>query len=109
MRRLPHRGAPTGRAGGLCIATRQCQRVEKGVMCPSFRVTSDERHSTRHRAATLKAALNGEYGAHPFIGEELADVAAESGGGVVCNRDKRREVTRRGREAKADEVSCHDV
>jgi ferredoxin len=42
-------------------------------MCPSFRLTLDDTHSTRHRAATLKAALNGEYGKNPFIGPELAE------------------------------------
>jgi hypothetical protein len=40
-------------------------------MCPSYRVTRDEKHSTHHRASTLKAALNGEYGPQPFAGPEL--------------------------------------
>ncbi len=40
-------------------------------MCPSFRITHDVAHSTQHRAATLKAALNGEYGSNPFIGAEI--------------------------------------
>ncbi len=60
------------KAAAVCTGKRQCQRAEKGVMCPSFRVTHDEQHSTQHRAATLKAALDGKYGARPFIGQELA-------------------------------------
>lgn len=70
---LPAHGGGYGKAAAVCIGNRQCQRSDKGVMCPSFRVTHDEKHSTRHRAATLKAALNGEYGAHPFVGKELSE------------------------------------
>ena len=70
---IPAEGGAYGKATSLCIGSRQCQRTDIGVMCPSFRLTNDDAHSTRHRAATLKAALNGEYGAHPFIGPELAE------------------------------------
>jgi hypothetical protein len=55
------------------MGKRHCQRKDNGVMCPSFRVTDDEKHSTHHRAVTLKAALDGEFGEHPFLSEELAD------------------------------------
>ena len=68
--------APAGaysKAVAVCLGNRQCQRNEKGVMCPSFRVSNEVKHSTQHRAATIKAALNGEFGEHPFIGTELAD------------------------------------
>jgi glycerol-3-phosphate dehydrogenase subunit C len=68
---VPTSGGAYGKAAAVCIGNRQCQRTDKGVMCPSFRVTGDAVHSTRHRAATLKAALNGEYGPQPFVGPEL--------------------------------------
>ncbi len=68
---LPAEGGAYGKAAAVCIGNRQCQRTERGVMCPSFRVTLDTAHSTRHRAATLKAALNGEYGSKPFTSPEL--------------------------------------
>jgi Fe-S oxidoreductase len=42
-------------------------------MCPSYRVTGDEKHSTHHRAVTLKAALDGELGEHPFLSAELSE------------------------------------
>jgi hypothetical protein len=70
---IPAAGGAYGKAVSLCIGSRQCQRDSIGVMCPSFRLTHDDAHSTRHRAATLKAALNGEYGTQPFIGPELAE------------------------------------
>ncbi len=68
---LPANGGSFGKAAAVCIGNRQCQRDGKGVMCPSFRITQNPDHSTRHRAATLKAALDGEYGPDPFIGAEL--------------------------------------
>ena len=64
---IPSHGAGLGKAAAVCIGSRTCQRADaKGVMCPSFRVTQDTRHSTQHRAATLRAALNGELGPRPF-------------------------------------------
>src|SRR4029077_1871299 len=33
-----------------CVGVGKCRRDEGGVMCPSFRVTRDEEHSTRGRA-----------------------------------------------------------
>src|SRR5512135_1567839 len=84
---IPAHGGAYGKAAAVCIGNRQCQRTDKGVMCPSFRVTRDERHSTRHRAATLKAALNGEYGPHPFVGEELAAAMELCVGCKGCKRE----------------------
>jgi FAD/FMN-containing dehydrogenase/Fe-S oxidoreductase len=51
--------------GDLAAATRRCVGVGKclahsgGVMCPSYRVTREERHSTRGRAHLLFEMLNG--------------------------------------------------
>ena len=60
---LPAHGAGYGKAAAVCIGSRTCQRAEaKGVMCPSFRATQDSTHSTQHRAAMLRAALDGELG-----------------------------------------------
>jgi glycerol-3-phosphate dehydrogenase subunit C len=68
---IPTEGGAYGKAAAVCIGNRQCQREDKGVMCPSFRITHDVAHSTQHRAATLKAALSGGYGTQPFIGPEI--------------------------------------
>jgi Fe-S oxidoreductase len=68
---LPSEGGGFGKAAAVCIGNRQCQREDKGVMCPSFRISQAVEHSTQHRAATLKAALNGDYGPQPFIGPEI--------------------------------------
>jgi Fe-S oxidoreductase len=84
---IPAAGGAYGKAAAVCIGNRQCQREEKGVMCPSFRVTHDTAHSTQHRAATLKAALNGEYGAQPFIGPELEAAMDLCVGCKGCKRE----------------------
>lgn len=68
----PSAGGGYAKAAAVCMGKRQCQRKEAGVMCPSFRVTDKDEHSTHHRAVTLKAALAGELGAQPFAGAELA-------------------------------------
>lgn len=46
------------RAGEACNANGAC-RSRTGAMCPSFQALGDERHSTRGRAAILRAALDG--------------------------------------------------
>lgn len=69
----PAAGGGYAKAAAVCMGKRRCQNKEAGVMCPSFRVTDDENHSTHHRANTLKAALDGEYGEHPFLSTELAE------------------------------------
>jgi len=84
---VPAAGGAYGKAAAVCIGNRQCQRAEKGVMCPSFRATLDAAHSTQHRAATLKAALNGEYGAKPFAGPELAAAMDLCVGCKGCKRE----------------------
>ena len=71
---LPARGAGFGKAAAVCIGSRTCQRADaKGVMCPSFRATQDSTHSTQHRAAMLRAALDGELGERPFEDPHLRE------------------------------------
>jgi len=45
-----------------CDNNGTCLKSDPGVMCPSFRVTHDERHSTRGRANALRLALTGQLG-----------------------------------------------
>ncbi|HEX6200366.1 MAG TPA: FAD-linked oxidase C-terminal domain-containing protein, partial [Thermoanaerobaculia bacterium] len=48
------------RAALRCVGVGKCRRKEGGVMCPSYRVTLEERHSTRGRARLLFEMLQGE-------------------------------------------------
>src|SRR5258708_3994887 len=43
-----------------CVGVGKCRRDEGGVMCPSFRVTHDEEHSTRGRAHLLWEMTKGD-------------------------------------------------
>jgi FAD/FMN-containing dehydrogenase/Fe-S oxidoreductase len=43
-----------------CVGVGKCRRDEGGVMCPSFRVTCDEEHSTRGRAHLLWEMTKGD-------------------------------------------------
>ncbi len=43
----------------MCNGAGFCRKDGNGVMCPSYRVTRDERHSTRGRANALREAIKG--------------------------------------------------
>jgi len=43
-----------------CVGVGKCRREEGGVMCPSYRVTHEEEHSTRGRAHLLWEMTQGE-------------------------------------------------
>jgi FAD/FMN-containing dehydrogenase/Fe-S oxidoreductase len=43
-----------------CVGVGKCRHYEDGVMCPSFRVTREEEHSTRGRAHLLWEMANGD-------------------------------------------------
>ncbi|HEX3531307.1 MAG TPA: FAD-linked oxidase C-terminal domain-containing protein, partial [Thermoanaerobaculia bacterium] len=58
--RFPDDEGRFSRAALRCVGVGKCRREESGVMCPSWRVTHDERHSTRGRARLLFEMLNGE-------------------------------------------------
>ena len=68
-----------GAAGGLqgavemCNNNGACRKLEGGVMCPSFRVTGDEKDSTRGRANTLRLALSGQLGPEAMASDDMAD------------------------------------
>jgi len=44
-----------------CVGVGKCRHDEGGVMCPSFRVTREEEHSTRGRAHLLWEMTKGEF------------------------------------------------
>src|SRR5207302_1626234 len=43
-----------------CVGVGECRRHEGGTMCPSYRATREEAHSTRGRARLLFEMLQGE-------------------------------------------------
>jgi FAD/FMN-containing dehydrogenase/Fe-S oxidoreductase len=48
-----------GRAVEMCSGVGACRKKLEGTMCPSYRVTLEEKHSTRGRANALRLAMTG--------------------------------------------------
>ncbi len=71
----------------MCNNNGHCRKFDAGTMCPSFRVTRNERDLTRGRANTLRLALSGQLGAQglasPEVGEALSLCVSCKG----CRRD----------------------
>ena len=57
----------------MCNNNGTCRAFDASVMCPSWRVTRDERHLTRGRANTLRLALTGQLGADAMASGALAE------------------------------------
>jgi Fe-S oxidoreductase len=55
-----------------CVGVGACRRTEGGTMCPSYRVTREEEHSTRGRARLLFEMLNGTE-LEPWRSDEVKD------------------------------------
>src|SRR5699024_5498136 len=53
-------GGSLQQAAERCVGVGRCRRDDSGVMCPSYRATRDERHSTRGRAKMLVEMFQGE-------------------------------------------------
>ncbi|HWE81625.1 MAG TPA: FAD-linked oxidase C-terminal domain-containing protein, partial [Gaiellaceae bacterium] len=56
----PKDGGSFAHAAVRCVGVGKCRRTHGGVMCPSYMVTREEKHSTRGRAHLLFEMLNGE-------------------------------------------------
>jgi FAD/FMN-containing dehydrogenase/Fe-S oxidoreductase len=51
-----------GRAVEMCSGVGACRKKLEGTMCPSYRATWEEKHSTRGRANVLRLAMTGRLG-----------------------------------------------
>ena len=55
---IPKHGGDYAKAIAVCINSKQCETLNKQVMCPSYKVTEDPGLSTGGRVRALKAALS---------------------------------------------------
>jgi Fe-S oxidoreductase len=68
-----------GQGGGfqgaveMCNNNGACRASAGGVMCPSYRVTREERDVTRGRANTLRLAITGQLGPDAFTSDAMAE------------------------------------
>ena len=74
-------------AAEMCNNNGACRKANGGVMCPSYRVTGDERHLTRGRANTLRLALSGQLGADALASDEMYDTMSLCVGCKGCKRE----------------------
>ena len=57
----------------MCNNNGECRKHAAGVMCPSFRVTGNERDVTRGRANSLRLAISGQLGPDAFASDEMLE------------------------------------
>ncbi|MFI6043625.1 FAD-binding and (Fe-S)-binding domain-containing protein [Nocardia sp. NPDC051321] len=61
------------KAAARCVGVGKCRGDETGVMCPSYRATREEEHSTRGRARLLFEMLEGEVVTDGWRSDEVRD------------------------------------
>ena len=71
----------------MCNNNGTCRKPGPDVMCPSFRVTRDERHLTRGRANTLRLALTGQLGPEALASDDVAAALALCVSCKACKRE----------------------
>jgi Fe-S oxidoreductase len=83
---------PGGAAGlqgatEMCNNNGACRKSVGGVMCPSYRVTCDERDVTRGRANTLRLALSGQLAAEALTSAGVRDTLSLCVSCKGCRRE----------------------
>ncbi|MBN2456586.1 MAG: FAD-binding protein [Sedimentisphaerales bacterium] len=58
----------------MCTGIGACRQKLEGTMCPSYRATLDEEHSTRGRANALRLAMTGQFGPDGMISKRIFEV-----------------------------------
>jgi FAD/FMN-containing dehydrogenase/Fe-S oxidoreductase len=71
----------------MCNNNGHCRKFDAGTMCPSYRVTRDEKHLTRGRANTLRLALSGQLGADALNSDAMHETMDLCVGCKGCKRD----------------------
>jgi len=85
--------AYAGSSGGfqgaveMCNNNGACRKLAGGVMCPSYRVTRDERDVTRGRANTLRLAITGQLGPGALSSDEMAETLKLCVSCKACRRE----------------------
>jgi Fe-S oxidoreductase len=85
----PYPGVGGGFQGAveMCNNNGACRKLTGGVMCPSYRVTRDERDVTRGRANALRLAISGQLGSAALISDEMADTMKLCVSCKACRRE----------------------
>ena len=70
-----------------CDNNGACRKARPDVMCPSYRVTQDERHATRGRANALRLALTGQLGPDGLDSPQMAEALSLCVSCKACKRE----------------------
>ena len=71
----------------MCNNNGACRKLAGGVMCPSYRVTRDERDVTRGRANTLRLAVTGQLGPDALASDAMAETLSLCVSCKACRRE----------------------
>jgi FAD/FMN-containing dehydrogenase/Fe-S oxidoreductase len=84
-----HAGGAAGFQGAaeMCNNNGACRKLDGGAMCPSYRVTRNEKDSTRGRANTLRLALSGQLGPDALTSDEMAEALKLCVSCKACRRE----------------------
>ena len=83
----------TGAGGGfqgaveMCNNNGACRKLGDGVMCPSYRVTRNERDLVRGRANTLRLALSGQLGPGALTSDAMHETLQLCVSCKACRRE----------------------
>jgi FAD/FMN-containing dehydrogenase/Fe-S oxidoreductase len=82
-------GAGGGFVGAveMCNNNGACRALAGGVMCPSYRVTRDERDVTRGRANSLRLAITGQLGPDALTSDAMAQTLKLCVSCKACRRE----------------------
>ena len=89
---IPKHGGNFAKAVAVCINSRHCETKDKGVMCPSFRISENPLLSTGGRVRLLKAALNSESPESALNAVQLAEAMDLCVSCKGCKRECENEV-----------------
>jgi FAD/FMN-containing dehydrogenase/Fe-S oxidoreductase len=110
-------GAGNGFQGAveMCNNNGACRKLAGGVMCPSYRVTRDERDVTRGRANTLRLAITGQLGPAALASDAMAETLKLCVSCKACRREcptgvdmARMKIEAQAARAKKHGLSLHD-
>ena len=68
-----HEDESFGNAVHMCTGVGECRKMLGGTMCPSFKATREEEHSTRGRANALRLAMSGQLDHKGLLDDRLKD------------------------------------
>ena len=83
----------TGAGGGfqgaveMCNNNGACRKFDAGVMCPSYRVSRNEKDVTRGRANTLRLAISGQLGRDALTSREMRETMKHCVSCKACRRE----------------------